>query len=144
MFRTKTGKSCFPWPDHPSSSDSEWVVSHYDHNHCRNPRKSEKLRTAERNKVWCFTGKGGAWEYCSVPKCKGQGQMPGSYGPWKDRNTTDAENQSYPAILAASILLGIVDFFLIVIIFTIIVSWAREKFWKMDAKQEENSEMKRL
>ena len=70
--------------------------------------------------------------------------MPGAYGPWIDMNITDAENQNYSAILAASILLGIADFFLIVIIFTIIVSWVREKFWKKETKQEENSEMKRL
>ena len=143
MFRTKTGKFCFPWPDHPSSSDSEWVVSHYDHNHCRNPRKSEKLRTVERTNVWCFTGKGGTWEYCNVPKCKELEKLPGAYGPWRDLNTTIAENDSYPAILTASIILGIADFFLVVVICTIAVSWGREKFFKKDIKQE-NSEMETL
>ena len=145
MFRTKTGKSCFPWPDHHSSSDSEWVVSHYDHNHCRSPKKSERLRTVERTNVWCFTGKGGAWEYCNVPKCKDLEEIPID-GPWIDVNATVAENNSYSVILTASIILGIADFFLVIVICTIAVSWGREKFSKKDIKQdhEEYSEMETL
>ena len=63
-----------------------------------------------------------------------------------DMNTTVAENDSYPVILTASIILGIADFFLIIVICTIAVSWGREKFLKKDIKQEgeENSEMETL
>ena len=88
----------------------------------------------------------GAWEYCSVPKCEDLKKLTGTFGPWRDQNTTEAENESYSAILTASIVLGIADFFLVVVICTIAVSWAREKFLKKETKQEqeENSEMETL
>ena len=122
------GDKCIPWLDHPSLND----FSFYNHNHCRNPNR--KRLNGGMEGVWCFTGKGDTtWDYCGVPKCdkveKGQVEGP------VDRNTTIAENEDYQIIVTACITLFIVNFFLLIIIFTITVSWCRDKG---DIKKEEN------
>ena len=110
-FRTKYGDPCINWRKH-----SQW---NYDHNHCRNPIRNSK------DKVWCYTGLGSAWEYCDVPFCLTEGQ--------ESMNTTVVEKQAIPVIITATIILATVSFFLVIVIFLIVVTWCRNK------KEEENT-----
>ena len=181
LSRTRTGDTCFPWNDHPSSSDDLWLVSKYNHNHCRNPKQpSSSLSTLEsstktlisfnpfdalrvvvfevfsiipgwtnkrqtpRKGVWCFTGKGDTWNYCSVPKCEELEKSPVLGLNRKvetNMNITKIEKESYPIIVMASIVLIIADFFVFVIILTITVSWCRGKEIR---KEKETNELEEL
>ena len=139
------GDKCIPWLDHPSHSSG---FDFYNHNHCRNlrnppNRKLDRQLNGGMEGVWCFTGKGDTtWDYCGVPQCDKVEKSPVGgpvegpvYGPWKDMNTTIAENEDYQIIVTACITLFIVNSFLLIIIFTITVSWCRDKG---DIKKEEN------
>ena len=170
------GDTCFPWNDHPSSSDDLWLVSKYNHNHCRNPKQpSSSLSTLEsgtktliswamgnamgsvvrevfsiipawtnmrqtpRKGVWCFTGKGDTWGYCSVPKCEELEKSPKlnfEREVKKNMNITKVEKESYPIIVMASIVLIIADFFVFVIILTISVSWCRGRVLRKEKSNE--------
>ena len=133
-FRTRMGDDCFPWRDHGHD--------HYNHNLCRNPN--------HKDGVWCFTGTGDAWDYCDVPKCniskklsQEEAQKKVALLGQKNMNVTIAEKNDYQVILTASIILMSVNFFLLIIIFTITVSWCRDQFCQKKSTIEEN-EMKRL
>merc|ERR1712032_152532 len=102
--RTKYGDPCINWKKH---SGWTWTRARtYDHNHCRNPNSKEG--------VWCYTGLGSTWEYCDVPFCLEPGQ---------DMNTTVVEKQAIPVIITATIILGTVSFFLVIVIFLIVGNW---------------------
>lgn len=167
-FRTQKGQKCFPWSDHPSH------YGHYDHNHCRNPiDKSQPTKPQSEEwgpgsnvtGVWCFTGKGDSWEYCSVPKCEDlenlsieeaakkisapfvrivlssdqeNGHLALGQQEHEDKNVTIAEKGDYQVILTACIILMSVNFFLVIIIFTITISWCRERCSQKEITEEEN------
>ena len=103
-FSTKNGDTCLNWKTHGDST-----FDHFDHNHCRNPARGEK------EKVWCYTGTGNTWDYCKVPWC-----LPGME---ESMNTTKAEEEGIPVIVTATIILGTVAFFLVIVICLIIGSW---------------------
>ena len=109
-FRTKNGVTCLNWETHAANAAER--VGRYDHNHCRNPN------TRPREKVWCYTGLGNTWDYCDVPWCLKSGQ---------DMNTTVVEKEGIPVIITATIILGIVSFFLVIVIFLIVVTWCKNK-----------------
>ena len=101
-------------------------------------------RQTPRKGVWCFTGKGDTWDYCSVPKCKELEKSPVLGLDQKvetNMNITKVEKESYPIIVMASIVLIIADFFVFVIILTITVSWCRGKEIR---KEEETNELEEL
>ena len=102
-FRTVYGDTCINWRKH-----SPWTYN-YNHNHCRNPSRDFKER------VWCYTGSGTTWEYCDVPFCLERGQ--------ESMHTTVEEKQAIPVIITATIILGTVSFFLMIVIFLIVGNW---------------------
>ena len=95
-------------------------------------------RQTPRKGVWCFTGKGDTWNYCSVPKCK---ELVFDKKVETNMNITKIEKESYPIIVMASIVLIIADFFVFVIILTITVSWCRGKEIR---KEKETNELEEL
>jgi len=107
--RTEYGDTCINWRKH-----SQWRVIPYDHNHCRNPMRKER--------VWCYTGSGTTWEYCDVPFCNGQESM----------NSTVVEKQAIPVIITATIILATVSFFLAIVIFLIVANWYCNRGEKKD------------
>ena len=56
----------------------------------------------------------------------------------EDKNVTMAEKEGYQVILTACIILMSVNFFLVIIIFTITVSWCRERFGRKEINEMEN------
>ena len=57
----------------------------------------------QRDGVWCYTGKGNAWEYCSVPRCPPSPIDGHAEGP---KNATELEQNGEEAINVATIILG--------------------------------------
>ena len=101
-------------------------------------------RQTPRKGVWCFTGKGDTWNYCSVPKCEELEKSPVlglDQKVERNMNITKIEKESYPIIVMASIVLIIADFFVFVIILTITVSWCRGKEIR---KEKETNELEEL
>ena len=86
----------------------------YDHNYCRNPKRTPHRNHKQEEGVWCYTGLGNTRALCDVPWCLDSGQS---------LNNTVVEKESIPAIVTATILLGIVTFFVTVVICLIMGSW---------------------
>ena len=108
-FRTKYGDPCINWKKH---SGWTWTRARtYDHNHCRNPNSKEG--------VWCYTGLGSTWEYCDVPWCLKPGQ--------ESMNTTVLEKEGIPVVITATIILGTVSFFLVIVLLLIVGNWYRNR-----------------
>ena len=108
-FRTEYGDTCINW----RKNSIRWI---YDHNHCRNPMRKER--------VWCYTGSGTTWEYCDVPFCIEPGQ--------ESMNSTVVEKQAIPVIITATIILATVSFFLVIVIFLIVANWYCNRGEKKD------------
>ena len=114
-FRTKNGDICLNWKSHADNT-AEWVDIRlvYDHNHCRNPTRIP-LNVPQKDMVWCYTGLGNLWEYCDVPWCLEPGQ--------ESMNTTTVEKEGIPVIITATIILGTVSFFLVIVTLLIVGNW---------------------
>ena len=110
LCRTEYGDECLNWRDPAILKKLDRKDVTYDHNYCRNP-----IRNYKREKgVWCYTGLGNTKALCDVPWCLQPGQS---------LNSTVIEKESMPAILTATIILGIASFFVTVLICLIAGPW---------------------
>ena len=105
LYRTKYGDECLNWRDPAILKKQDWEDGTYDHNYCRNPKRGPHRNFRPEEGVWCYTGLGNTKALCDVPWCHGQ-----------SLNNTVVEKESIPAIVTATIILGIASFFVTVVI----------------------------
>ena len=103
LYRTVYGDECLNWRSPAILEKHNLEDRTYDHNYCRNPKRNHK----QEEGVWCYTGLGNTKALCDVPRCLESGQS---------LNSTVVEKESIPAIVTATIILGIVSFFVTVVI----------------------------
>ena len=107
LSRTEYGDECLNWRSPAIVEEHNWEDGTYDHNYCRNPTRRPYRNHKKEEGVWCYTGLGNTRALCDVPWCLESGQS---------LISTDVEKESIPAIVTATIILGIVSFFVIVVI----------------------------
>ena len=97
---------CLNWP---VTQEWEDIGTVFNHNHCRNPIIPGSK--TERERVWCYTGRGNIMDFCDVP--------------WCSNLTAKAvvEKEGIPVIRTATIILGVVSFFLVIVICLIVGNW---------------------
>ena len=97
---------CLNWP---VTQEWEDIGTVFNHNHCRNPTIPGFI--TERERVWCYTGTGNIMDFCDVP--------------WCSNLTAKAvvEKEGIPVIRTATIILGVVSFFLVIVICLIVGNW---------------------
>ena len=113
LYRTVYGDECLNWRS-PAILKKHRLDGTYDHNYCRNPTRRPTHNYKQEEGVWCYTGLGNTKALCDVPWCLESGQS---------LNSTVVEKESIPAIVTATIILGIVSFFVTVVICLIAGSW---------------------
>jgi len=111
--RTVYGDECLNWRSPAILENHGWEDGTYDHNYCRNPTRRPTHNYKQEEGVWCYTGLGNTKALCDVPWCLESGQS---------LNSTVVEKESIPAIVTATIILGIVSFFVTVVICLIVGS----------------------
>ena len=107
LCRTEYGDECLNWRSPAILERHKWEDGTYDHNYCRNPTRGPTRNYKREEGVWCYTGLGNTRALCDVPWCLQPGQS---------LNNTVVEKESIPAIVTATIILGIVSFFVTVVI----------------------------
>ena len=114
LCRTEYGAECLDWRSPAILEKHTWEDETYDHNYCRNPKRGPHRNYKQEKEVWCYTGVGNTKALCDVPWCLQPGQS---------LNSTVIEKESMPAILTATIILGIASFFVTVLICLIAGPW---------------------
>ena len=97
---------CLNWP---VTQEWEDIGTVFNHNHCRNPTIPRKR---ERERVWCYTGTGNIMDFCDVPWCSNL-----------TAKAVLVEKEGIPVIRTATIILGVVSFFLVIVICLIVGNW---------------------
>ena len=113
LSRTEYGDECLNWRSPAILEKHSLEDKTYDHNYCRNPRRRPNRNHKQEEGVWCYTDVGNTKALCDVPWCLQPGQS---------LNSTVIEKESIPAILTATIILGIASFFVTVVICLIVGS----------------------